>query len=252
LISAEWLRAEAARQGLAPSAAAVSGALSERREANGGAEFGHSLRMSGQTVADVELEIEAELAASAIRHKVAGEAPEVTQAQVVDYYRSHRHEFRLPEVRAVDLVENLPSAADATALVKRVGIGRAFASKALHEKLQRNRGGSTGTSDIESVTDAIFVAAPGVASRPMSLNHRWTVFVVRKITPASFESLATVRPMIVRRLAARHRAQAVSGFASEFRRRWTTRTRCRVGYVVQGCIEYRGVVNPHEEWLSID
>jgi foldase protein PrsA len=246
LISTDWLRGEAAAQRVSPSNDAVEHALAERREANGAAEFQKSLRASGQTVDDVMLEIEADLAAAAIRRNVLSRSPAVTEAEIVDYYRSHRRLFRNPEIRTAELVENLASPAAATALVNRIGIGPRFSKKALHEELQIEAGVRL-ESDIEHVTHAIFAAKPGVASRPMSLNGRWTVFVVRKITPASFKPLRSVRAAIAARLAARHRGMTLTAFTDAYRARWTAKTSCRAGYVVQGCAQHRGPVRPQPD-----
>jgi hypothetical protein len=250
LIAAQWLRGEAAALGVAPSERAVSGVVSERREANGTAEFEKGLRASGQTIADMELEIEAELAAAAIRAKVIREAPPVTQAQALHYYKTHRARFLTTEQRAVDLVENLPSRAAAEALVSRVGTGSQFTKKALHEGLQRVPGGGKkqGTpSDITGVTRAIFEAPVGVASKPLRLNHRWTVFVVRKVKPSRLEPLSKLRSRVDERLMGQHRAEALEQFAREYRARWRSRTSCHPGYVVPGCAQYSGAAQPSVE-----
>ncbi len=241
LISSAWLRGEAAAQGVLPSAQAVESALGDRREANGAAEFEQSLRASGQTVEDVRLEIEAELASAAIRHKVLAQVPTVSEVEIEAFYRSHHRLFLIPEKRTVELLENLPSPAAARALVSRIGIGPKFSKKALHEQLQINRGERL-EPDIERATHAAFAAPVGVPSTPLSLNGRWAVFVVRKITPASFKPLARVSAAIAGHLSARHRGAALRAFTAAYRGRWTAKTSCRSGYVVQGCAQYTGPV----------
>jgi parvulin-like peptidyl-prolyl cis-trans isomerase-like protein len=243
LIRSAWLRGEAASQGVSPSDAAVGRAFEDRREANGAGEFDRSLHASGQTVADVKLELQAELAARAIRQKVLDQVPAVGQAEVRDFYRTHRRLFLISETRTVELVENLPSPQAARALVQRIGTGPSFSKKALHEQLQINRGERL-YPDIEHVTHAIFRAPVGVASAPMSLNGRWTVFVVRKVVPASYKPLASVRSEIAAHLAKRRRAAALTDFIAAYRKRWTAQTSCRPADVVQGCSQYTGPALP--------
>ncbi len=240
LIAAAWLRGEARALGVSPSGRAIDQALKERREANGPAEFEQSLRASGQTTADVRLEVQAELAAAAIRREVFGRVPAVGEPEVLAYYRAHRALFRVPEKRTVDLLEDLPSPGAARALVRGTGIGPAFARKAFHEQLQHN--GSRTEPDIERVTKAIFAADVGVPSRPLRLNRHWTVFVVRKVVPTSYGPLQKVQGRIVVRLTVRHRARALAAFSNSYRARWTAKTSCRSGDVVQGCAQY---VGPH-------
>ncbi len=246
LISAEWLRGEASAQGVTPSAHTVDRALEDRRQANGAGEFEQSLHAAGQSSDDVKLELEAELARAAIRQKVLSQLPAVTEAEVADYYGRNRRLFRNPEKREAELIENLPSPAAATALVKRIGIHAAFSKKALHEKLQLNRGAPL-EPDIERVTHAIFKTRPGIASRPMRLNGHWTVFVVRRITPASYKSISEVRASIVARLSALHRQEKLAALTKAYRARWSAKTRCQTGYVVEGCAAYTGPLRADAE-----
>jgi hypothetical protein len=243
LIAAAWLRGEAHALGIAPSSRAVDDALEQRREANGAAEFEQGLRAAGQTIDDVRLEVEAKLAAAAIRREVFARVPAVSDAEVLAYYRAHRAQFRVPGKRTVDLLEGLPSRAAARAIVGRIGIGARFTQRAFHEVLQPPSGART-EPDIERVTRAIFAAGVGVPSRPLRLNGHWTVFVVRKVVPTSFRSPRAVRGEIVMRLGARRREQALAAFSGSFSARWAARTRCHTGYVVPGCAQYAGAARP--------
>lgn len=243
LIAIDWLRGEAATRRLKPSDATVEHALAERREANGSAEFAQSLRTSGQNEADVKLEVEAELAANGLRQRAVRESALVSEAEIARYYNSHPDMFSTQEQRDVELIEGLPSSAAARSLVGRLGTGQAFSRRAIKERLMSNRDSPSNPKDIKDVGDAIFAARQGVPSRPMSLNHQWAVFVVRRIQHSHLVALAKVRGAIASRLAALHRSQALSRFASSYRARWTTRTSCAPGYVVAGCARYKGPVS---------
>jgi hypothetical protein len=248
LISAARLRGEAAALGVSPPAGRIRHALDDQREANGAGEFERTLRSARQTVADLELELTAKLAAEAIREAVNSRSPKVTEREVADFYARNRSRlFRIPEQRTADLIEDLASPAAATALVGRIGTGRAFTKKALHEKLQPVGASEHFEPDIERVTRAIFAARLGAVSRPMSLNGHWTVFIVRAVTPPSFTPLAHVRTAIVARLAARHRQATLSSFVRAYRRHWTAKTSCGASYVVPGCSQYRGPERPEPD-----
>jgi hypothetical protein len=249
LIAAAWLYEEALAQGVGPSSQAVERVLEERREANGASEFEQSLRASHQTASDVRLEIEAELAAAAIRREVLSRVPAVGEPEILAYYTTHRAMFRIPEKRTVDLLENLRSPEAAHALVERIGIGASFARAAFHEQLELHSG-SRVEPDIKRVTQAIFAANVGVPSRPLRLNGHWTVFVVRKISPATFKPLRAARAQIVTRLTADRRSQALAAFSSAYRARWTARTSCHPRYIVHNCARYAVPAQPQPAPLT--
>lgn len=242
LISSAWLVGEAARLGVAVPASAVSRAASERSTATGEAEFDESLHAAGQTRADVEREVRAELSLAAIRRSLAKRAALVSGGEIAAFYESNRRMFVISEVRDVDLIESFPSRAVAVAVVKRIGGGRRFAKKAFHEKPLRSSIAKWKIADKKVVLRAIFAARPGAVSKPMRMSGRWIVFVVRRIVPPSLEPLAQVRGEIVRLLIARRRKQIGAQFEREYKARWTARTSCRPGYVVQGCAQYSGPV----------
>jgi foldase protein PrsA len=240
LISCQWLIGEAAMQGAPVSDHAVERALVERREANGRAEFEHQLHETGRSVDDASLEARAELAAAAIRQRLSRRADAVGDAQVASFHAHNLRLFRRREVRKVELIENLRSRSAAEALVRRIGSGEAFSKRAYHEELAENTDLSPGTQTKTALVKAIFAARANVVSKPMPLNHAWTVFVVRNIVTATARPLADVRGEVVEKLTALRRQRITAAFAKEYEARWRARTHCRSGYVVQRCAEYSG------------
>ncbi len=240
LISADWIDGEAAREGVAPSGDELDKGLGERKEANGASEFQAALKATGQTVDDVELEVRAELAAAALARKLADQAARVSEAQIVDFYRRNHLLYTTPETRHTDLIEHLPSPAAARALVRKIGTGAAFTKRALKEAVVRTITGAPSPGDIPNISDAIFASRTGVVSKPMPLNGHWTVFVVRKIVPAKLKPLDVVRRELIRRLVAQRHREIVARFERELKTRWTAKTSCRPGYVVQKCAQYAG------------
>jgi hypothetical protein len=249
LLFARWQIGEAAREGLAVGHRAVEQRFDDRKEANGASEFEGALRAAGQTSADVELEIEAELAGEAIRRMLDKRAAVVTQQEIVATYRRDRSLFRVPEVRAAELIEYLPSRAAASALVRRIGTGKRFSDRAYHELLRLD---ITSETDPEkaAVLRAMFAARLGVPTSPMKLNRHWTVLLVRRIIPARIKSLSEVHATVVRRLVGERRRTLAAEYLKSYRDRWTARTRCSPGYVVQGCVEYGGPTRPEADPFS--
>jgi hypothetical protein len=244
LISARAIVEQAAEQGVPVSASAVRDRVEELRQAvpGGDAAFDESLKGARETVADVELEIEAELARAAVRRAVTERAGAVSPEQVRRYYRQHQSRYRLIERRKIDIVEHLSSPAAARALARRAGTGVRLARRAYHELLKRPHGFAAGSKG--AVERAIFAARAGVLSGPMPLSNGYALFVVRRIFPAAVRPFSSVRTEIEGLLAARARARARAAFAERYRSRWRARTSCSSGYVIAGCVQYEGSEAP--------
>jgi hypothetical protein len=253
LISAGWLVGEAARIGLPVSAKAVDASLAERMQGAGGVEFRKRLEGNGQTASDVKLELAAEMALEAISDRLTRRAEQFRQADLARFYRENRELFaKVPETRAVDIIEYLPSAAAATALVRRAGTGRRFTALAIHKRIQPTLGTLAGPATKKAVDRAIFAARPGVVSQPMRFNGEWTVFIVRKIVPAQVYSLAEARPRIASSLAKERKREMEHAFATQYKRRWTSKTTCAPHYVVPGCAQYHGPPGDHEDPFAVN
>jgi foldase protein PrsA len=251
LISSRWLLGEAARRGVPVSENEISEALAERTRGAAASEFHKRLQATGQTVADVKLELGAELALEAIRERQMRLAGKFTQSDGAMFYRQGGwRSYSTPKVSVVDIIENIPSAAAATALVKQVGTGRGFAKLALHKKLAYSPGVLAGAASKKAVDYSIFAAHPGVVSRPMRFFSGWTVFVVRKVIPPKPRPLAEVRAQVIAAYRQQRTREVFRVLGNEYTRRWAGKTDCREGYVVPGCAQYRGPLGSYEDPFS--
>ena len=246
LISSSWLIGEAARLGLSIPAEAVERGSTERKAAGGTAESAEELQATGQTTADVKLEVRDELTLAAIRRRLAKQVATVSDAEIARFYSGHQRMFIAPERRYVDLIESLRSRSAAVALVSQIGGGQRFAKKAFHEIRSRAELGKWRIPDKEAILRAIFASRPGVVSQPMPLSGSWALFVLRKAVPPRLQSLSEVRGEITKRLVAYRRSRILSRFNREYKARWTAKTSCSPGYVVQGCVQYAGPNMPEE------
>jgi hypothetical protein len=252
LISSDWLIGEAARQGMPVHEAAVENSLAERMKAGGGSEFREMLGRTGQTLEGVKLELSAEIALEAIRRELARRAAEITPPEVAEFYRKHQALLGGTEARVIDIIENIPSASAATALVRRVGTGKRFAKLALHKRIQHSTGVLMGPASKKQVDHAIFTAEPGVVSRPMRFLEGWTVFVVRKVIPPRAQPLAKIRTAVVAKLVEQRKRAIAHDFDAEYRNRWVRRTSCLHGYIAAGCPQYSGPLGAYEDPFSGD
>jgi foldase protein PrsA len=242
LISAQWLIGEAADRGLAVSSAKVQRRLQESIEStpNGKREFDREAASQGRTTADVKLEIKAELAAQALSEMVFKRVPPVTQADAAAYYTRHQAEFRVRELRVVDLIESIKTRAAALALGRRVGTGSRFAGMAFRERVEQQTPQEEAQESNGALVRAIFAAKPGVVSGPASFNNKWVLVLVRRILPARAKPMTAVKEEIVKHLTRQRYEKALKRFADAFRKKWRARTDCRPGFVVQGCHQFTG------------
>jgi parvulin-like peptidyl-prolyl isomerase len=248
LITCEWLIAEAAREGLTVSRKVIAEAMAERTQGQAGVEFRKRLETTGQTVAGFELELRAELSLEAIQRALARRINTITPSEITAFYRDNLVSFGgTQEARVVDIIEKLPSASAATALVKRVGTGQRFTALAYHKEIVLSPGVLNGPATKKAVDYAIFAAHPGVVSRPMRFLEGWAVFVVRKVIPARSEPLDKVHDAVAADLRTQRKREVEDTFGQEYRARWTAVTRCRSGYVAAGCVEFRGDLSVHED-----
>lgn len=247
LVSSNWLIGEAARQGVPVEQVAVEEALAQQQSESAG--FQKRLRAAGQTTAGLEFEMRAELAAEAVREKLAEQADSVSEQQLRDYYAHNRSTFSKPEVRVTDLIEGIASAPAATALAKRIGTAARFPRGDYHELVTQSPGFRR-TPEKALVVNAIFAAGPGVISKPMLLNGKWAIFVVRRVIPPVPQPLAKVHDEVLKFFRAARQRELKTKFDREYTNLWRSRTTCRSGYVAPGCPQYHGELGAYEDPFS--
>jgi parvulin-like peptidyl-prolyl cis-trans isomerase-like protein len=253
LIAADWAIGEASAQRLDLSAAEVVRQLSSKKQLAfpGGAEEIHEFeRATGQTAADLDLEARAELAGAKLREAAVREQAAVTPAQIAAYYSRHQTLFAVPERRDL-LITNRKAPANVYAIRRQVESGRrSFDTVGERGAVERPREARRPGEVETGLERAIYAARPRVLIGPIR-NKRidYFVFEVVHIRPAYTRPLAQVRGVIERRLASERRRRAIVAFVNAWRRRWTARTICSPGYVVEGCREYAGA--QHASSLSL-
>jgi PPIC-type PPIASE domain/SurA N-terminal domain len=244
LISEKWLTEEAAEEGLRVSEREVKQQLDRRRRSfSSDVEFWESLRAIDHSISDVELEIRAELAAQKLRQRLIDNEPKLTQAQIASYYRRNIGHFYIPTRRYFNIVENLKSEAAARKLSREFAQGKAsIVDNSLHESLAKGALGSPAEHRI--IYKAIFAAKPRVLTQPILINHRYFLVEVTRITPARLKPLSEVQDAIKRKLTSEHQRQTLAAFIKAWRARWSARTDCSPGYVIQKCRQYNGPATP--------
>ncbi len=252
LISSAWVIGEAEERELSIANAAVErGLQKEIDEApNGRSEFDEEIASTGQTLADVRLELKLTLAVARLRDAVVKRLPAVTRAEVASYYAHHRRKFYVPDRRLVDLIEQIHGYARAIALGRQLGPGARFAKLAIRELVGRESAAEAAGRMNGQLVHMIFAATSGRVAGPAMFNGGWVLGVVRKLIPAGIQPLSAVRVELSKTLATERKERALKQYTAAFVHKWTGRTSCSRGFVVQSCSEYRGARLAEENPLA--
>ena len=235
LIASHWLLGEAAERGIGVSGGEVQGRL----QVTSGA------RPADEHADEAQFAIEAEVAAALLRrHLTSGEAP-ITEAQAIAYYKQNVKRYETPEERNIDIVERIHSEAAARRVKSRLAPGASMSKAAIHESFTRMDPAEI-VPNKRAILRAIFAAKPGVLVGPLPLNGMWCFFQVTRIVPAVVQSFASVHAAIAQQLAGERQQRRLAGLVAAWRRKWTARTDCRPGYVVQKCRQYDGPRAPED------
>jgi hypothetical protein len=96
LITAGWLQAEAAAQGIVVSASEVNATYRELVNGPAGGTFATKLRRRGMSTADELLQLRLEKLAQKLRAKIGAGITGVSSARIAAYYHAHASQFRVP------------------------------------------------------------------------------------------------------------------------------------------------------------
>jgi foldase protein PrsA len=247
LISASWVEGEAAALGVKASDKEVKKRFQQIREQQfpKPGEFEKFIANSGQTVSDLLLRVKGNLLAQKIQQKIVKSKSNVSQAQVAKYYNEHKQRFEVPEKRAVNIILTKTEAAAKKAKAE-VSSGKSFASVAKSvsiDPVTKSKGGLlpevTKGQQEQALSQAIFSAKPNVLSGPVKTPFGFYIFDVKSATSGSVQPLAQAQSSVKSQLVATQQQAALSSFVKNFKKKWTAKTDCRGGFVVQDCKQYK-------------
>jgi foldase protein PrsA len=208
-------------------------------------DFEKFLATSGQTVSDLLLRVKLNLLSSKIQQHVVKSKSTVTEAQIEKYYNENKSRFGTPEKRNLRIILTKTEAA-ASAAKKEVESGKSFASVAKRVSIdptsKANGGllsGVTKGQEEKALDEAVFAAKKGVLSGPVKTPFGYYVFEVLSATTGNQQTLAQAKSSIKQQLTATGQQTALSTFVKNFKKKWTAKTECRAGYLVQDCKGYK-------------
>lgn len=247
LISSQWVIGEAGSLGVHVSDAEVKKEFEKIKKTQfpKAAEFEKFLQTSGQSVSDLLLRVKLNMLSQKIQKKVVADKGKVTQAQITKYYNENKSRYGTPEKRTVRIILT-KTEAEANKAKQEIESGKSFASVAKATSVDptsKANGGlikevSKGQEE-QALDNALFTAKKGVLGGPVKTPFGYYIYEVVSITTGSQQPLSKVQSTIKQQLIATNQQQALSKFVKEFRKKWTSKTICRVGYVVTDCKSYK-------------
>ena len=247
LISSQWVIGEASSLGVTVPDKEVKKRFEQikNQQFPKAAEFEKFLASSGQTVSDLLLRVKLNLLSSKIQQKIVKAKSKVTQAQVAKYYSEHQSRFGVPEKRSVEIILSKTEAA-AKKAKQEVESSKNFASVAKRvstDPLSKTSGGLLPEvvkgQEEKALDTAIFSASTGVLSGPVKTAFGYYIFELKSVKPGSQQTLAQAQASIKSQLLATQQQSALSTFVKNFKKKWTSKTECRAGYVVMDCKQYK-------------
>jgi foldase protein PrsA len=247
LISSEWVLGEGASVGVKVSDKEVKKQFEtiKSQQFPKPAAFEKFLATSGQTVSDLLLRVKLNLLSSKIQQHVVKSKGTPSEKQIEKYYNQNKSRFGAPEKRNLEIILT-KTEAQASSAKKEVESGKSFASVAKSVSIDptsKAKGGllsgvAKGQEE-KALDEAAFSAKKGVLSGPVKTPFGYYVFEVLSTTPGSQQTLAQAKTSIKQQLTATQQQTALSTFVKEFKKKWTAKTDCRAGYVVQDCKQYK-------------
>src|SRR5215212_8228153 len=243
LISFQWLEGEAKEQGIKISDDEVKKSFDQQKKQSFPkyADYQKFLKDSGQSEADIMLQVKADLLASKIRDKVVKGKDKVSDAQIQDFYNKNKARFAQPERRDL-LVVLTKGKAKAQAARKALRGGQSWKSVAKKysiDEASKAQGGklpaqAKGTLE-KQLDEAVFKAKKGQLSGPIETPFGYYVFKVTKVQKASQQTLEEAKDTIRQTLQSQNQQKALDTWVKDFQEKWKNRTECREGFETQVC-----------------
>jgi foldase protein PrsA len=243
LISFQWLQKEAAAQGITVTDADVKKSFDQQRKQSfpKDADYQKFLKTSGQTEADILLQVKADLLATKIRDKVVKGKDQVSDAQIADFYNKNKARFAQPQKRdlRVVLTKGKAKAQAALKLLKHGKSWKVVSKKYSIDQASKAQGGklpAQAKGTLEAALDkVVFAAKKGKILGPIKTQFGFYVVQVTKITPATQQTLAQASATIKQTLQSQNQQKALAAFSKSYSDKWKAKTDCRQGYVIQQC-----------------
>jgi peptidyl-prolyl cis-trans isomerase C len=256
LLDQIWLRGQADELGLTVTDKQVEDELASIKKQNfptAGA-YKKFLKESKFTQEDVDDRVRLQILVTQIQEAVNAKTPKPSQDAIEAYYNAEKDaQFTTKESRDVRLILNedkgeVEAAKKALEKDNSPANWKKVAKKYSSDPTSASKGGLQ-----EGITEeflqgplktAIFDSPTGELTGPIKFQKNYVVVEVVKLTPGKVQTLAEAKAQIESTLAQEIQQEYFSEFVADYTERWTSRTVCADGYVIEKCSNFKGDGRP--------
>jgi foldase protein PrsA len=252
LLLGRWVRGEAEERGLTVSESEITNQLEQfiEQDFGGQKQYERFLEQSNFTEEEARARVELGLLSDELQQVAFPEAPDVSGAEIEEYYEANRVQFEQPETRDVRQILNEDQAKveQAKALLEEDDSPenwKKVAARFSTEDATKDVGGLvegvTEDEREEVIADQIYSAEVGELVGPVKGGEnepRYHLIQVEKITPAEVTPLADVTEQIQQQIVQGKEQQIAQDFQTDFLEKWTSRSFCADDYLVNRCANY--------------
>jgi parvulin-like peptidyl-prolyl isomerase len=241
LITSRWVAGEAEERGLTISDTEIDDYIKQQF----GGQFEKAAKQAGFTQTEARDQVRLILLGQQLQKEVVGtKPPTVSQELVQNFYDANKAQFEQPETRDVREIVNKDQAKveQAKAILEKDDSPQSWkkvADKFSSDQATSANGGlrqgvAQGQSE-PALDQQIFAAPTGELVGPFKGQAGYYVIEVDKVTPASVTPLSKIESQIKQQLAQGLQQEVASNAQKTITEKWTSRTFCADGYVVQQC-----------------
>jgi parvulin-like peptidyl-prolyl isomerase len=212
------------------------------------------LKESKFTEEDVNDRVELQVLSNAIQEQVKTEAPAPSSSEIKSYYEAEKAaQFTEKESRDIRIVVNKDKAkVDAAKKMLEADHSPAGWKKATtkysSDPTSKAKGGLTeGVTEEflqEPLKKAIFSAATGELIGPEKYETNYILLEVVKLNAAKVKKLPEVKAQIEETLKSEKQEAYFSEFITDYQSKWTSRTYCADGHLIERCANFTGSGHP--------
>jgi len=244
LIRSTWLDQEAVKQNVKVTNQEVQKQIDDikKQQFTQKGSYEKFLQTAGLTNEDVLFQQRVRSLQDKITAKITKGKDKVTDAQIAEYYDSHKSQFATAERRNVRIVltKDKATAQKAKDALASGQSWKAVAKQYSIDQASKNKGGElqggVAKGQQEKALDtAIFSADKGKTVGPVKTQFGWYVFEVEKVTKGKQQSLDESKANIKQQLSQSQQQNVLKKFGDDYRKRYKAETDCRKGYQVDDC-----------------
>jgi parvulin-like peptidyl-prolyl isomerase len=256
LIEGVWIRGEAEELGVSVTEKQVEDELAAIKKSNfpGKGAYEKFLKESHFTQEEVNQLVELQIFTKEIQAQVSAEAPKPSSSEVEAYYEAEKEaQFTTKESRDVRLILNedkgeVEAAKAALEEDSSPANWKKVAKKYSSDPTSAAKGGLQ-----EGITEeflkgplktAIFDSPTGELVGPVKFEKNYVLVEVVKLNPEKEQTLAEAKGQIESTLGQQTQQEFLSEFVTDFDTKWTQRTTCASGFVMEKCGNYKGSGHP--------